>query len=50
MKIDRDYVVNSAKVAKNVGCSHFQLVSSTGANKNSFILYTRTKVRGQQHV
>lgn len=43
VKVDRDYVVNSARVAKKAGCSHFQLVSSTGANKNSFILYSRTK-------
>ncbi|XP_045175092.2 oxidoreductase HTATIP2-like isoform X1 [Mercenaria mercenaria] len=43
VKVDRDYVVNSAKVAKDAGCSHFQVVTAYGADKNSSILYNKTK-------
>lgn len=42
-RVDHDYVVQTAKLAKDGGCSHFHLVSSTGANKNAFFLYPKTK-------
>ena len=45
IKVDRDYVIQAAEVAKSAGCQHFNLVSSTGADKNSSILFNRTKVR-----
>ena len=45
VKVDRDYVLQAAEVAKTTGCQHFHLVSSTGADKNSLLLYPKTKVR-----
>lgn len=42
-KIDHDYVMAAAKLARSGGCEHFHFVSSTGANKKSRILYSRTK-------
>ena len=42
-KVDFDYVVNSAKVAQQNGCKQFHLVSSSGANKNSYFLYPKIK-------
>ena len=42
-KVDHDYVVGAAKLAKQGGCKQFHLVSSAGANKNSWFLYPRTK-------
>lgn len=42
-KVDHDYVVNCAKVALGKGCKHFSVVSSTGANINSYFLYPQTK-------
>ncbi|XP_013396045.1 oxidoreductase HTATIP2 [Lingula anatina] len=42
-RVDYDYVVNSGKMAKAGGCKHFHLVSSQGADKNSFFLYPKTK-------
>lgn len=43
IKVDHDYVVQSAEVAKSMGCKHFLLVSSYGAKKDSFFLYPRVK-------
>ena len=43
-KVDHDYVVNSAKTAKDAGCKHFHLVSSQGADGKSSFLYMKTKV------
>ncbi|XP_046375583.1 oxidoreductase HTATIP2-like isoform X1 [Haliotis rufescens] len=43
VRVDHDYVLISAEIAKARGCKHFSLVSSQGANKNSSMLYTRTK-------
>ena len=43
-KVDHDYVINSAKAARESGCEHFHLVSSQGANKDSSFLYPKTKV------
>jgi len=43
-RVDHDYVINSARIARSGGCSQFHLVSSMGANKDSFMLATRVKV------
>ncbi|XP_071121569.1 oxidoreductase HTATIP2-like [Mytilus edulis] len=43
IKVDHDYVVNAAAMAKSVGCKHFLVVSSYGANKDSSFLYIKTK-------
>ncbi|XP_071527372.1 oxidoreductase HTATIP2-like isoform X2 [Panulirus ornatus] len=43
VRVDRDYVSHAAQLLKEAGCSHFNLVSSTGANKNSSFLYNKTK-------
>lgn len=43
VKVDRDYVVNSARIAKECGCEHFEVVTAMGADKNSMILYNKTK-------
>jgi len=43
-RVDHDYVVNSAQLAKNNGCSQFHIISSVGANKDSSFLYAKTKV------
>lgn len=42
-KIDHDYVVNSAKLAKAGGCRDFHHVSSAGADKNSMVSYLKLK-------
>jgi len=42
-RVDHDYVLNSARIAKDSGCSEFHLVSSTGANAKSSFLYPKTK-------
>ncbi|KAF7649672.1 hypothetical protein LDENG_00137680 [Lucifuga dentata] len=45
VRVDHDYVLKSAELAKAGGCSHFQLESSRGADKSSSFLYL--KVKGQ---
>ncbi|XP_028812656.1 oxidoreductase HTATIP2 [Denticeps clupeoides] len=45
VRVDHDYVLQSAELAKAGGCSHFNLESSKGANKDSSFLYL--KVKGQ---
>ncbi|KAK6472995.1 oxidoreductase HTATIP2 [Huso huso] len=42
--VDHDYVLNSAKLAKAGGCSHFNLESSKGADITSSFLYLKVKV------
>jgi len=49
-RVDHDYVVNSARLAKDGGCSQFHIISSIGANKDSSFLYTRTKVEISQSI
>ncbi len=44
MKVDYEYTLNSAKVAKEMGCKCFNLVSSKGADSGSMFLYMSTKV------
>lgn len=43
VRIDKDYVINCAKLAKAAGVEEFHYVSSNGANPNAFFLYTKTK-------
>ncbi|XP_030621847.1 oxidoreductase HTATIP2 [Chanos chanos] len=45
IRVDHDYVLKSAELAKAGGCSHFHLESSNGADKTSSFLYL--KVKGQ---
>ncbi|XP_037553629.1 oxidoreductase HTATIP2 [Nematolebias whitei] len=45
VRVDHDYVLKSAELAKAGGCAHFHLESSRGADKNSNFLYL--KVKGQ---
>uniref|UniRef100_A0A1A8Q7T2 Protein HTATIP2 n=1 Tax=Nothobranchius rachovii TaxID=451742 RepID=A0A1A8Q7T2_9TELE len=45
VRVDHDYVLKSAELAKAGGCTHFHLESSRGADKNSNFLYL--KVKGQ---
>lgn len=49
-RVDHDYVVETAKLAKQGGCQHFHLVSSGGANKNSYFLYPKTKGEAEEDV
>ena len=42
-KVDHDYVVGAAKVAKEGGCKHFHLLTSQGSNKDSWNFYLKTK-------
>lgn len=44
VKVDHDYVVSVAKIAHETGCQHFTVVSALGADKNSIILFRKTKV------
>ncbi|XP_038620426.1 oxidoreductase HTATIP2 [Tachyglossus aculeatus] len=43
VRVDRDYVLKSAELAKAGGCKHFNLLSSKGANKRSSFLYLQVK-------
>ncbi|XP_003225858.3 oxidoreductase HTATIP2 isoform X2 [Anolis carolinensis] len=43
VRVDRDYVEHSAKLAKAGGCRHFVLQSSKGADSSSSFLYLRVK-------
>ncbi|XP_060084546.1 oxidoreductase HTATIP2-like [Ylistrum balloti] len=43
IKVDRDYVLKSAEIAKSNGCQHFSVVTASSANKNSTFLYIKTK-------
>ncbi|TKS70439.1 Oxidoreductase HTATIP2 [Collichthys lucidus] len=45
IRVDHDYVLKSAELAKSGGCTQFHLESSRGADKNSSFLYL--KVKGQ---
>ncbi|CAJ1049576.1 oxidoreductase HTATIP2 [Xyrichtys novacula] len=45
IRVDRDYILKSAELAKAGGCSQFHLQSSRGADKNSNFLYL--KIKGQ---
>ncbi|XP_062868844.1 oxidoreductase HTATIP2 [Trichomycterus rosablanca] len=43
IRVDHDYVLKSAELARAGGCSHFHLESSKGADKTSSFLYLKTK-------
>lgn len=43
VRVDRDYVLKSAELAKAGGCRHFNLLSSRGADKSSSFLYLQVK-------
>ncbi|XP_008577840.1 PREDICTED: oxidoreductase HTATIP2 isoform X2 [Galeopterus variegatus] len=43
VRVDRDYVLKSAELAKAGGCKHFNLLSAIGADKSSNFLYLRVK-------
>ncbi|XP_049637041.1 oxidoreductase HTATIP2 isoform X1 [Suncus etruscus] len=43
IRVDRDYVLKSAELAKAGGCKHFNLLSSKGADKSSNFLYLQIK-------
>ncbi|XP_068117881.1 oxidoreductase HTATIP2-like isoform X1 [Hyperolius riggenbachi] len=43
IRVDHDYVVKSAELAKSGGCKHFNLESSKSADKGSSFLYLRVK-------
>ncbi len=42
--MDRDYVLNTAKLAKSRGCKHFSIVTGWKTNKDSSFLILKTKV------
>lgn len=44
VKIEYDYVINTAKLAYEMGCKRFSVVSGNLANKDSYFFYLRTKV------
>lgn len=44
VKVDHDYVVNTARVAHENGCKQFSIVTAENANKDSYFLYPKTKV------
>ncbi|XP_041365597.1 oxidoreductase HTATIP2-like [Gigantopelta aegis] len=43
IRVDHDYVMKSAELAKTGGCKHYNFVSTQAADKNSSFLYTKTK-------
>ena len=43
IKVDHEYVLNSAKLLKDANCPDFHLLTSRGANANSWLLYPQTK-------
>uniref|UniRef100_A0A0B6ZBY7 NAD(P)-binding domain-containing protein n=2 Tax=Arion vulgaris TaxID=1028688 RepID=A0A0B6ZBY7_9EUPU len=43
VRINKDYVVNSAQIAKEQGCKHFTIITSKGSNKSSFLHALRIK-------
>ena len=43
IKVDHEYVLNSAKLLKDANCPDFHLLTSRGANANSWFLYPQTK-------
>lgn len=47
-KVDYEYVVNSASYAKKAGIQHLSLVSATGANYNSWFLYSQVKGQSEE--
>ncbi|KAM6172674.1 oxidoreductase HTATIP2 isoform 1-T1 [Erethizon dorsatum] len=50
VRVDRDYVLKSAELAKTGGCKHFNLLSSQGADKSSKFLYLQVKGEAEARV
>lgn len=50
VKVDYDYVVNSAKLIQAEGCKDFHLLTSKGANPTSWFLYPATKGKAEEAV
>lgn len=50
VKVEHDYPIAAAKLAKQGGLQHFHLVSSMGVNENSFLLYGSTKGRTDREI
>nr|XP_020635041.1 oxidoreductase HTATIP2 isoform X2 [Pogona vitticeps] len=50
VRVDRDYVEHSAKLAKAGGCRHFVLQSTKGADSSSSFLYLRVKGEAEARV
>ncbi|MEM9836810.1 MAG: oxidoreductase [Bacteroidota bacterium] len=49
-RVDYDYVVQSAQLAKEQGCKQCILVSSVGADQDSRLLYPRTKGEAEEAI
>ena len=43
-KVDHDYVLGAAKLAKDGGAEHFHVISAIGASETSWIPYCAVKV------
>jgi len=43
-------VISSAKIAKKNGVKQFHLVSSSGANKDSYLLYPQVKGQAEEAI
>jgi len=50
VRVDYDYVVNSANILKDAGCKQFHLLTSKGSDPNSFFLYPATKGKAEEAV
>ena len=50
IKVDYDYVLESAKLLKDANCSDFHLLTSKGSNKDSWFLYPSTKGKVEEAV
>ena len=50
IKVDHDYVLNSAKLLKDSNCLDFHLLTSRGSNANSWFLYPKTKGQVEEAV
>ena len=50
VKVDYDYIMAVAKLAKEQGCKQFHLISAVGASKSSPVLYTQIKGKVEAEV
>ena len=50
VRVDHDYVLKSAELAKSGGCKHFNFISAKWADKTSNFLYIKTKVKMRLHL
>jgi len=49
-KVDYEYVIKLAQVAKKKGCEHFLVVSAIGVKKNSLFFYNRVKAEMEEEL